>query len=51
MFFSIIFLVDGVIFVYVVDLDGDGNKDVFFVFYYDVKIVWYKNDGNGNLGV
>ena len=41
---------DGATSVYAADLDGDGNKDVLSASYYDAKIAWYKNDGNGNLG-
>lgn len=43
----IFFVVNGVFFVYVVDMDNDGDLDVLFVFQYDDEIVWYENLGDG----
>lgn len=34
--------------VYSADLDGDGDMDVLSASFYDDKIAWYENDGNGN---
>lgn len=42
--------VDGVYDVYVVDLDNDGDMDVFIVFGFDDQIVWYENLGSGIFG-
>lgn len=43
--------VDGVYVVFVEDFDGDGDMDVFLVFFNDNKIVWYENFGGGNFGL
>ena len=31
-----------------VDVDGDGDIDLLSAFFFDDKIAWYENDGNGN---
>jgi hypothetical protein len=36
------------LFVYAIDLDGDGDNDVLSASFSDDKIAWYINDGNGN---
>ena len=41
---------DGAESVYCSDLDGDGDLDVLSASYWDNKIAWYENDGNGNFG-
>ncbi|MEM7086414.1 MAG: T9SS type A sorting domain-containing protein [Bacteroidota bacterium] len=43
--------VDGVVFVYAADLDGDNDMDVLSVSGLDHKIAWYENlGGSGNFG-
>lgn len=43
--------VDGVVFVYATDLDGDNDMDVISVSGLDHKIAWYENlGGSGNFG-
>jgi uncharacterized repeat protein (TIGR02543 family) len=39
---------DGAVFVYAIDLDGDGHIDILSSNYLEDSIAWYKNDGNGN---